>query len=116
VAGFPALDAPVASVYLHRRPIRRPVPIATDSLWLAVEPARIGRRELVPVTGGTRVPAGFVRVRALSYHGFGLVELRARSALAVTRQELGRDVLGDPPALLIRITTRPARPATAAAG
>jgi dolichyl-phosphate-mannose-protein mannosyltransferase len=98
-AAFPALDAPVAAVYLDRHQV--PGPVATDRILVAVEPARIGRRELAPVSTGPRVPSGFTSVWSRTYHGFRLFELRARMPRAVGRAELGRDVLGDPPALLI---------------
>ena len=98
-AAFPALDAPVAAVYLGRHEVRGPV--LADRILVAVEPARIGRRELAPVRSGPRLPPGFTAAWANTYRGFRLLELRAGARQAVSRAELGRDVLGDPPALLV---------------
>ena len=98
-AAFPALDAPVAAVYLGRHQV--PGPVLTDRILVAIEPARIGRRELAPVRSGPRFPPGFTPAWARTYHGFRLLELRAGAPHPVSRVELGRDVLGDPPALLV---------------
>ncbi len=104
VAAFPALNAPVAAVYLNRHQVRGPV--VTNVVWLAIEPARIDRRALAPVWSGARVPPGFTLGGGRTYRGFRLVELRARAPAGVARQALGRDVLGDPPALLVRRSRR----------
>ena len=98
-AALPALDAPVAAVYLQRHQV--PGPVATDRILVAVEPARLGRRDLAPVRSGPTVPPGFTSIWSRTHRGFRLLELQSRARRAVGRAELGRDVLGEPPALLV---------------
>lgn len=100
VAAFPALERPVAGVYLHRRPAGGTV--TAQTVWLAVEPARADRRDLAPVRVEPVVPPDFARVSARTVHGFQLIELRNPNGPArFVREAFGRDVLGEPPALLI---------------
>jgi hypothetical protein len=100
VAVFPALDAPVAARYLAR-PVVVPS-VVTDRLWLAIEPARIGRRDLTAVGTTPGFPPGFTSAGERSHRGFRLIELRAPAPTPVPRDAIGRDVLGSPPAFLSR--------------
>ena len=106
VAVFPALDAPVAARYLAR-PVVVPS-IVTDRLWLAIEPARIGRRDLTAVGATTPgFPPGFTSAGERSHRGFRLIELRA-PAPATVRAMRSAATCSAPPAFL-----RASRPATA---
>ncbi|MEA2309326.1 MAG: mannosyltransferase [Thermoleophilaceae bacterium] len=100
VAAFPALDRSIASIYLHRRGV--PGPIRSDRIWLVVAPARIDRRDLTPVRVEPSVPPDFVRTGIRRHHGFQLIELRHPGPAAFLPQAFGHDLLGDPPALLVR--------------
>jgi mannosyltransferase len=100
VAAFPALARPVAGIYLRRRPAAGTVTART--VWLAVEPARSDRRDLAPVRVDAVVPPDFARVSSRTVHGFRLIELRNPNGPArFVPEAFGRDVLGEPPALLI---------------
>jgi hypothetical protein len=99
VAVFPKLDRQVAQLYLERG-------FAADRIqgdvWAMVAPARIDRRDLRPVPGEPAVPPGYVRATTRTHRGFRLVELTApRTAVALPPQALGRDILGEPPAVLV---------------
>jgi 4-amino-4-deoxy-L-arabinose transferase-like glycosyltransferase len=100
VAAFPALDRPVAGIYLDRRPAAGTV--TAQAVWLAVAPARTDRRDLAPVRVEPVVPPDFARVSARTVHGFHLIELRNPNGPArFVSEAFGRDVLGEPPTLLI---------------
>ncbi|HKP90314.1 MAG TPA: glycosyltransferase family 39 protein [Thermoleophilaceae bacterium] len=100
VVAFPALERPVAGIYLRRRPAGGTV--TAQTVWLVVEPAREDRRDLAPVPVEPVVPPDFARVSTRSVHGFRLIELRNPNGPArFVREAFGRDVLGEPPTLMI---------------
>jgi 4-amino-4-deoxy-L-arabinose transferase-like glycosyltransferase len=100
VAAFPALARPVAGRYLHRRPAAGSV--TAQTVWLMVEPARADRRDLAPVHVDPVVPPDFAHATTIARHGFQLIELRNPNGPATFVSEaFGRDVLGEPPTLLI---------------
>ena len=99
IAVFPRLDRQVAQLYLGRT-------YAADRIqgdvWAVVAPARIDRRDLAPVRTEPAVPPGYARAATRTHRGFRLVELRAVGpAATLTQDALGRDILGEVPALLV---------------
>jgi hypothetical protein len=85
VIAMTELSAPVAQVYLARRPAS--AAIATQSVWMIVEPLRsAGERALTPVP----IPAlsGFTPQRTLQVHGFQLVLLDAAKPTPIAPGEV----------------------------
>jgi mannosyltransferase len=99
VAVFPSLDQQAAQLYLDRRYIADRI---DGDVWAVIAPARIDRRDLAPVRRGPTVPPRYRVAATRTHRGFRLVELRTRPPLRSRPPDaLGRDVLGDLPALLV---------------
>jgi mannosyltransferase len=83
------VQQPVAALYLHRTPFRGW--IAGDRAWLVVEPARsAGHRALHPIDPPlvAALLAQFPSHREQRFHGFRLIELRARGTVTLSSAQL----------------------------
>jgi mannosyltransferase len=97
VVVYPGYNSRVAALYFHSKRLGATPPVRV--LWVLLEPARRGRREIERRPGLARAPSGFSTARTVEYRGFTLVELRAPRPTVVTASGLGPDRLGDVPAL-----------------
>lgn len=102
VAVYGSQAAPVAALYLHRHAAAGP--LETASLWVLVEPARIGTRALQPVLGtpSPGIPgASFALAGSFAFHGVRVLHFLAPRPTTVTPAVLGVDsVDGSTPTLL----------------